>query len=120
MIGRYGWRRGDRHSVLACRSGWRIRGFGIVLEVCADAVDACFSVGAGVDVDDGLEVVEVFVHVFLGLFYVAFFSSPPLLPKEFRRICGDTPHPAKGQLPLGTLLFHMMSSSLNFSISVEL
>ena len=41
-----------------------------VLQVCADAIDACFGVGAGVDVDDGFEVVEVFVHVFLGLFYI--------------------------------------------------
>jgi len=28
-----------------------------VLQVCADSVDASFGVGAGVDVDDGFEVV---------------------------------------------------------------
>src|SRR5436309_809715 len=48
-----------------------------VLQVCADAVDASFGVGAGVDVDNGFEVVEVFVHVFLGSFYVMVFHITP-------------------------------------------
>lgn len=52
-----------------------------VLEVCAYAVDACFGVGARVDVYNGLEVVEVFVYVFLGeiQIIVVFYITPSSL-----------------------------------------
>src|SRR6266566_248555 len=86
-----------------------------VLEVCADAFDACFGVSAGVDVDDGFEVVEVFVHVFLGLFYivVVWHFVPPDVYVKGRRVLrmrrartSEHPHaghPSSGHPPGATL-----------------
>src|SRR6266702_6658456 len=99
------------------------------LQVCADAVDACFGEGAGVDVDDGFEVVEVFVHMFFCLFYIVvvwhfvppdvyilkeisflsdLFDSPPAARKKKEVFCGSpllhppdarAPHPVRGRPP---------------------